>query len=184
MRKRGAQFIKALQEEFPGIIIFSLRELSDWQNGSPFSGGLLPVTSRENTIKELENAWWGLHPAFYAGILDAIQPGTDLIDANEEAYYYTSALEFYMIRTTLTDDARALIPPELWTKHASFFRIGHAISADYIAGNWLGMSPFPIQAYRSGLNDDLLVTGQNGLNIMPIMRYVHPINMHGFIPRI
>ena len=101
VRKRGAQFIKALQEEFPGIVIFSLRELSDWQNGSPFSGGLLPVTNRENTIKELENAWWGLHPAFYAGMLDAIQPGTELIDANEEAYYYTSALEYYMIRTTL-----------------------------------------------------------------------------------
>lgn len=151
VRKRGAQFIKALQEEFPGIIIFSLRELSDWQNGSPFSGSLLPVTSRENTIRELENAWWGLHPAFYAGMLDGIQQGTELIDANEEAYYYTSALEYYMIRSTLTDDARALIPPELWTKHASFFMIGHAISADYIAGNWLGMSPFPYRLTGQGL---------------------------------
>ncbi len=150
VRHRGAQFIKALQEEFPGITIFSLRELSDWQNGSPFSGDLLPVTGRENTIKELESAWWGLHPAFYAGLLDAIQPGTDLIDANEEAYYYTSALEFYMIRETLMDDARALIPPELWTKHASFFRIGQAISPDYIAGNWLGISPFPYRLSAQG----------------------------------
>ena len=151
VRKRGAQFIKTLQEEFPGITIFSLRELSDWQNGSPFSGALLPVTSRENTTRELENGWWGLHPAFYAGLLDAIQPGTELIDANEEAYYYTSALEFYMIRETLADDARALIPPELWAKHSAFFRIGHAISADYIAGNWLGMSPFPYRLTGQGL---------------------------------
>jgi hypothetical protein len=151
VRKRGSQFIKALQEEFPGIVIYSLRELSDWQNGSPFSGNLLPVTSRENTIKELDNAWWGLHPAFYAGMLDGIQAGTELIDANEEAYYYTSALEYYMIRTTLTDDAKALVPPELWTKHSSFFRIGHAISADYIAGNWLGMSPFPYRLTGQGL---------------------------------
>jgi hypothetical protein len=151
VRKRGAQFIKALQEEFPGIVIFSLRELSDWQNGSPFSGALLPVTNRENTIGELENAWWGLHPAFYAGLLDGIEPGTELIDANEEAYYYTSALEYYMIRSTLSDDARALIPPELWSKHAAFFRIGHAISADYIAGNWLGMSPFPYRLTGQGL---------------------------------
>jgi hypothetical protein len=151
VRIRGAQFIKALQEEFPGITIFSLRELSDWQNGSPFSGALLPVTSRENTIKELENAWWGLHPAFYAGLLEGIQPGTQLIDANEEAYYYTSALEFYMIRETLADDARALVPPELWSKHAAFFRIGHAISADYLAGNWLGMSPFPYKLTGQGL---------------------------------
>ena len=151
VRKRGAQFIKALQEEFPGIVIFSLRELSDWQNGSPFSGALLPVSSSENTIRELGNAWWGLHPAFYAGLLDGIEQGSELIDANEEAYYYTSALEFYMIRATIADDARALIPPELWSKHACFFRIGHAISADYIAGNWLGMSPFPYRLTGQGL---------------------------------
>ncbi len=151
VRKRGAQFMKALQEEFPGIIILSLRELSDWQNGSPFSGSLLPVTSKENTIKELENAWWGLHPAFYTGMIDAIQPGTEFIDANEEAYYYTSALEYYMVRSTLTDDAKALVPPELWSKHSMYFRIGHAISADYIAGNWLGMSPFPYRLSGQGL---------------------------------
>lgn len=151
VRKRGARFMNALQEEFPGIIIFSLRELSDWQNGSPFSGALLPVTNRENTIRELENAWWGLHPAFYAGFLEAIQPGTELIDGNEEAYYYTSALEFYMVRETLADDARALVPPELWSKHASFLRIGHSISADYISGNWLGMTPFPYRLTGQGL---------------------------------
>ena len=92
-----------------------------------------------------------LHPAFYAGMLDGIEPGTEFIDANEEAYYYTSALEYYMIRITLTDDAKALVPPELWSKHASFFRIGHAISADYIAGNWLGMSPFPYRLTGQGL---------------------------------
>lgn len=151
VRKRGAQFMKVLQEEFPGIVIFSLRELSDWQKGSPFSGGLLPVTDKYATMKELENAWWGLHPAFYAGFLDAIQPGTTLIDANEEAYYYTSSLEFYRIRGILADDARALIPYELWPKHSSFHKIGHAISVDYIAGNWLGMSPFPYRLTGQGL---------------------------------
>ncbi len=151
VRRRGARFINALQEEFPGIVIFSLRELSDWQNGSPFSGALLPVTDRENTEKELEGAWWGLHPAFYAGMLDAIVPGTELIDGNEEAYYYTSALEYYSIRETLADDAKALIPPELWSKHAAFLRIGNAISADYPAGNWLGMSPFPYRLTAQGL---------------------------------
>jgi hypothetical protein len=151
VRKRGAQFMKALQEEFPGIVIFSLRELSDWQNGSPFSGRLLPVISRENTIRELENGWWGLHPAFFTGMLEAIQPGTEFIDANEEAYFYTSALDYYKVRSTLIDDAKALVPPELWAKHSMFFKIGHAISVDYIAGNWLGMSPFPYRLTGQGL---------------------------------
>ena len=35
-RKRGAQFMRALQDEFPGLTIFSLRFLSDFQDGSPF----------------------------------------------------------------------------------------------------------------------------------------------------
>jgi hypothetical protein len=143
VRKRGARFIRALQEEFPGIIIFSLRELSEWQNGSPFSGALLPVINKGKTVQELENAWWGLHVPFYAGILDAIHPDVKLIDGNEEAYYYTSALEYYRLRSTLRNDAKALIPLELWAKYASRNEIAHSISVDYIAGNWLGMSPFP-----------------------------------------
>lgn len=143
VRKRGARFIQALQEEFPGVIVFSLRELSDWQNGSPFSGALLPVINKENTIKELENAWWGLRIPFYMGILDAIHPDVKYIDGNEEAYYYSSALEYYRLRGTLRDDAKALVPPELWAKYATRNEIAHSISVDYIAGNWLGMSPFP-----------------------------------------
>jgi len=151
VRKRGAQFMKILQEEFPGIVIFSLRELSDWQKGSPFSTPLLPVVNRENTINELKEAWWGLHVAFYAGMIDAIQYGTVFIDGNEEAYYYTSAHEFYEVRSTLIDDAKALVPSELWSKHSCFNKIGHAIAAEYIAGNWLGMSPFPYRLTGQGL---------------------------------
>jgi len=151
VRKRGAQFMETIQKEFPGIIIYSLRELSDWQHGSPFSTPLLPVTDREKAINALKDAWWGLHVAFYTGMLDAIEPGTVLIDGNEEAYYYTSAIDYYSIRTTLTVEAKALVPPELWTKHSCFSRIGHAISADYIAGNWLGISAFPYRLKGQGL---------------------------------
>jgi hypothetical protein len=149
--KRGAQFIKALQEEFPGLVILSLRELSDWQQGSPFSTPLLPVTNREMALSDLKEAWWSLHVAFYAGILDAINPDVTFIDGNEEAYYYTSELEFYKVRCTLIDDAKALIPPELWTKHSSSFRIGHAIAPEYIQGNWLGMKPFPYRLTGQGV---------------------------------
>lgn len=151
VQKRGAQFMKILQEEFPGIVIFSLRELSDWQQGSPFSTPLLPVVNFENTINKLKEAWWGLHVAFYAGMIDAINSGTLLIDGNEEAYYYTSSLDYYKLRSTLIDDAKALVPPELWSKHSCFNKVGHAISADYIAGNWLGMSPFPYRLTGQGL---------------------------------
>jgi|WetSurMetagenome_2_1015567.scaffolds.fasta_scaffold15696_2 hypothetical protein len=151
VRKRGAQFIKALQEEYPGLVVFSLRELSDWQKGSPFSTPLLPVMDKESTFNELKNAWWGLHVPFYVGILDAIEPNVTFIDGNEEAYYYTSPLEYYEVRSTLIDDAKALIPPELWSRHTSSFRLGHAIAPEYITGNWLGMKPFSYRLTGQGV---------------------------------
>ena len=143
IRKRGAQFIRALQEEFPGVVIFSLRELSDFQQGSPFSAPIFPVTSKEAAIDVMKDAWWGLHIPFYVGIMDGIEPHVTFIDGNEEAYYYTSPLEYYMIRGVLMDEAKSLIPPELWPKHTASFRIGHAIAPEYYAGNWLGLQSFP-----------------------------------------
>ena len=151
VRHRGAQFIQTLQDEFPGLVVFSLRELSDWQNGSPFSGGLLPLTGKEYAFDMLKSEWWGLHVAFYVGILDGIKPGTTFIDGNEEAYYYTSAKEFYRIRNTLLDDSKALVPPELWTKHSCFNRFGNAISIDYITGKWINMNYFPKKLTAQGL---------------------------------
>ncbi len=145
IRKRGVQFIKALQEEFPGLIVFSLREFSDYQKGSPFSAGLLPVDDISKTKEELKTGWWGLHLPFTIGILDAIDADVRLIDANEDAYYYTSALEFFQIRNILKNDGRALVPADLHNKFASNYSIGHAISADYVAGNWAEGISFPFR---------------------------------------
>ena len=151
VRKRGAQFIKTLQEEYPGLVIFSLRELSDWQKGSPFSTPLFPVNNKDITINKIENAWWGLHIPFYVGILDAINPDVDFIDGNEEAYFYVSELEYYKVRSTLIDDAKSLIPPELWAKHSRSFKLGHAIAPEYIHGNWHGLISFPSRLSGQGL---------------------------------
>jgi hypothetical protein len=151
VRKRGARFIEALQEEFPGIVVFSLRELSDFQEGSPFSAPIFSVRDKQSALNTMKEAWWGLHIPFYVGIMDAIDPQTTFIDGNEEAYYYTSPLEYYEIRNILIDDAKALIPYELWTKHTSSFSIGHAIAPEYIQGNWLGMQPFPYRLTGQGV---------------------------------
>lgn len=150
VRKRGAQFIQALQQEYPGLVVLSLRELSDFQQGSPFSQGLLPVKDTTSTRTALQTSWWGLHLPFTIGILDAINPGVKFIDGNEESYYYTSALEFYKIRNTIKNDARALLPESAQQKFASNYFIGHALSADYIMGNWAGLISFPLMLSGQG----------------------------------
>jgi hypothetical protein len=83
----------ALQEEFPGLTILSLRQFSDFQDGSPFSARLLPLRGKGDLEKALSEVWWGLHVPFTVGMLDAMAPGVTLVDGNEDAYYYTSPLD-------------------------------------------------------------------------------------------
>jgi hypothetical protein len=150
VRKRGAQFIKALQEEYPGLTILSLRELSDYQHGSPFSEPLFPVVNAKEVEKRLPEMWSGLHLPFITGILDAIDDRVTFIDANEEAYYYTSELEFYKIYNQLKTSAKALLPPEIQPRYIAKYDVGHAISVDYIAGHWANVISFPFKLSGQG----------------------------------
>lgn len=143
LRTRGMQFMNALQEEFPDLIIYSLRELSDFQQGSPFSEPLLPVNDLKSVNNKLKEMWWGLHLPFTIGIMDAIKGKSVLVDANEEAYFYTSSQQFYETATTLKSDAMALIPADLQMKFAAHYKVGNAISADYTNGQWANVITFP-----------------------------------------
>jgi hypothetical protein len=145
IRKRGVQFIKAIQEEYPGVTVLSLRGFSDYQKGSPFSEPLLPVVNVAETEKKIAESWGGLNIFFTVGILDGIAENVRFIDANEEAYYYTSALEFYEAKNTVNNEGRALVPEELHKKYASNFQFGNAISVDYTNGNWVDAIFFPFR---------------------------------------
>ena len=151
VRKRGSQFIQAIQDEFPGLTILSLREFSDYQTASPFSQAILPLDNFDKSRKDLENAWWALHLPFTIGILDAINENVKFIDGNEEAYYYTSAIEYFKVRNEIFNDTRALLPPGLHHKFKSSYYLGHAVSTDYIAGNWAGLlNGFPYRLSGQG----------------------------------
>ncbi len=157
VRKRGAQFITALQDEFPDLIVYSLREFSDFQQGSPFSEPLLPVKDLTFTNNKLKEMWWGLHLPFTIGIMDGIKGKAILVDANEEAYYYTSSQQFYETATILKSDALALVPEDLQLKFAAHYKIGNAISADYTSGNWANVISFP---YRLSGQAKMLTASQ------------------------
>ena len=108
------------------------------------------TTNVKETETKLATSWWGLHLPFTIGIMDAIKDDVTFIDANEEAYYYTSASEFFQVRNTLKNDGRALVPPALHQKYASKYSIGHAISADYVCGNWANVITFPFRLSGQG----------------------------------
>ena len=142
-RKRGAQFMRAIQEEFPGLTILALRWLSDFQDASPFSQHLFPIRDAKQRQETLEGAWWALHPAFLNGVLDAAKPDITLIDGNEDAYFYTSAIEFFRIAKELRQDALMLVAPQNRRKYAAQYQVGHAVSIDYTTGAWAEVLSFP-----------------------------------------
>ena len=135
--------MRALEEEFPGLTILSLRLLSDFQDASPFSQHFLPVRDEAKAAIRLEKLWWGLHPAFINGLLDAATSETTIVDGNEDAYFYTSALDFYRVGGVLRHDALALVAPENRRKYSAQVQVGHALSIQYPLGLWAEVLSFP-----------------------------------------
>ena len=138
VRKRGKRFIEVLQDEYPGLTVLSMRQLSDFQDGSPFSAKLLPVRDPKAAEATLPEQWWGLHIAFTNGILDGLKPDTTFIDANEDAYYYTSPTDFFRFSHTMRQEALALVAPENRAKYLAQYRLGQAVSVDFTLGEWSG----------------------------------------------
>lgn len=136
---KGKRFIEIIREEFPGAVIFSLRELSDFQCGSPFSQFVLPVTDEKKTMEVLNSSWWGLHLAFTIGNIQALDSQIKFVDGNEEAYYYTSPIEYYKFRDVIYNDGLALVPEPYRNAFRENYSIGHAIAIDYMLGNWAGL---------------------------------------------
>ena len=151
VRKRGAQLMRAVQAEFPGLTIFALRLLSDFQDGSPFSQHLFNVRDDKLRSEILEGAWWALHPAFLNGLLDVIAPETTIVDGNEDAYYYTSELDFFRAARDIREEALVLVAPENRRKYATQVQVGHAVSVEYTHGLWAEALSFPNYLKRQAL---------------------------------
>ncbi len=144
VRERGAKFMAALQEEFPGLHVLAMRILSDFAEGSPFTKPLLGIRDSRARAERLSHSYYGLHPAFLNGMLDAAAPDVVITDANEDAYYYTSAIEYYRIYKVLRQDALVLIAPENHPKYHTQVGVGQAASVDYVVGRWAGgLGGFP-----------------------------------------
>jgi hypothetical protein len=136
VRKRGAQIMATLQDAFPDLIVFALRAHSDHLPGSPFAQPVVNLPTAEARQQALEASWWSLHVAFLNGMLDALTGATTFVDGNEEAYYYTSAIEYYRQYTALHQEIMLLIPPELHDRYRARYRTGHAVSMSYLSGEW------------------------------------------------
>jgi hypothetical protein len=80
-RRRGAQFVRAVAQEFPDAVLLCL-----WLNSIHFQAGR---STQPESI--LAASHYGLLPAFIDGMLDALPPDMILVDGCENGYYMDSA---------------------------------------------------------------------------------------------
>ncbi len=132
VRRRGAQFVRAFAREFPEGKLLSLRWLSDFGDGSPWSGRILnepDLVKREAMIPDM---YYGLHRAFLNGVLDAAPKSLVITDGDEDAYYFTSAKEFYKSYWLIKNKAQELVAPENRAKYRAQVQVSQALYVDYV----------------------------------------------------
>lgn len=123
VRKRGAQFMKAIESEFPNphILTFYLVNL--------FRRYLGPVTAEERDAKLSEHDY-ALFPSFFEGMLEAMGPKTEITDGNENAYYYTERMQYLEAYQTLQGKGPRLLDPSLLPLYRAKVRMGQALYVD------------------------------------------------------
>jgi hypothetical protein len=150
VKARAKQFIVAVQEAYPGVVILSLRQLSDFQDGSPFSAKVFGQPDAKIRADLLTNSYWSMHIPFTEGLLLGMADEVVLHDGNEDAYYYTSAIEYYRVATQLRTEGSQLLSSAVRKKYARQYKIGHAISVEYTSGKWKQLNSFPAELTGQG----------------------------------
>lgn len=122
-RKRGAQFIKAAESEFPGLTVLTFFQLSY------FSNLLIPMDPAKRA-ETLSSHYYALLPAFLNGMLDASTPAMQIVDGNESAYYYTDSNSYFEEYQRVTQRAKLLIAPENQYKYRNQMQVGQSLYID------------------------------------------------------
>jgi hypothetical protein len=125
VRKRGAEFITALQEELPILRLLTFFQLA-------IAGDLVDERDPKRLEERLSQNGYGLLPAFLNGMLDAIAPGVRIIDGNENAYYYTNADSYFRAYHYMKQRALSLIAPENRDEYVAQVQAGMALYIDQV----------------------------------------------------
>lgn len=125
VRKRGAQFMTAIQSEMPAVRLLTFFHQS-------LFAGLLDMPDIQKRQVQLSKQHWGLLSAFWNGALEAAAPGVRIIDGYEMAYYLTKRESFFQAYHLMKQRSLALVPPGLRAKHAVQFQAGMALYMDQV----------------------------------------------------
>ncbi|MEN6427895.1 MAG: hypothetical protein ABFE13_21285 [Phycisphaerales bacterium] len=126
-RRRGRQFITALQEHMPQLKILSFFELGLYRD-------VVDEPDPDVRKQRLQKLWMPLLPAFYMGMLEGASPDVVFIDGNESAYYYETPDEYYRAYHLIRQRAQSLVPEALRPKYNAQVQAGMALYIDQALG--------------------------------------------------
>jgi hypothetical protein len=126
VRTRGKSFMKAMQQEYPGLQLWGLYGLSviKYDDENVLSG--IPI----NTV--LADSSYGLWPAFYNGWFDAVSGKTRITDGNEYAYFFSKRGEYTAAVSTIRNNYAKYISPEVRAKYKAYLKVGHSVYVDAV----------------------------------------------------
>jgi len=147
-RKRGAQFMRAVQSAVPKMKMLDFFQLGyfgdtslchrTWRDGDRPNS----LTEPDSAVRmqKLSERAWALYCPFFIGMLDAAGPEVVLIDGNELAYYYGTPYDFYYHYHELYRSSLILIPKELRSKYLNQTRAGNAVYYDLLMTDGYGQT--------------------------------------------
>lgn len=115
LRQRGRQFMRAINERFPGATMLLL------------FGHSLPLSSRGSAPADASP--YNLLAPFLDGMIEGADEATTLVDGYEFSYAFTNEAQFVDARQTALEKARSVsrVSPALFAKHV---RVGFGLWAD------------------------------------------------------
>jgi hypothetical protein len=125
VRKRGTQFMQALQQEIPGVKVLSLFQLSYLEE-------FLDEPNLQKRMRQMSAGSYGLLAAFLNGMLDVVQANTTIVDGNEHSYYYTGKQNFFDAHKLIKERFLTFVDEKNRQKYAKQVQVGHALYMDHL----------------------------------------------------
>jgi hypothetical protein len=126
LRRRGADMMRMMQTEYPGIQIWCLYGITaQYSDNEEVAAGM-------TVAKALEQSGSGLWASFYTGWVQAANAKTSIIDGNEPSYYHTRRADFEWSRGYVRNTLAKFIDADVRAKYKAKVKLGHAVYTDAV----------------------------------------------------
>ena len=115
VRRRGREFMRALQHEYPGLELLTLHSYSHLLRAGAIPG-------------------WGLLPAFLNGMLEEADSNTRIVDGHEDSYFFDRPGAFARAAVEGKQGALPYVSSELKDKYLRQVQIAQPVYLDWLFG--------------------------------------------------